>query len=229
MAYGTFVRVFVAAALFAAGLVGWRLVGFRSWEWHQQLVLEVETPRGIVSGGSVVAVKAGTAPKWLPGEGAGGMGSQTEGEASFLEIAPGRYLFALLGGETDRALTTFFPEPAPNTFERASRLQTMRETREVSRDRYPLLVTFADIGDPRSVKKVDPDNLAVAFGPGVTLKRITLEITDEGVTLGKVEKVLEWLTWPREKFLAAGSGSNPVQLSVDGGYLALGRDRFRSE
>ena len=58
----------------------------------------------------------------------------------------------------------------------------------------PLLVTFTDIKDPTTVKKVDPDNLAATFGPGVSLKSITLEITDETVTEGKVEKIFVW--WP---------------------------------
>lgn len=183
----------IAAVLTAAPLSGCDFLGFKSWEWRQKLVLEVETPDGIVSGGSVVAVQAGTTPKWLPGEGAGGMGSTTEGEASFVEIAPGRYLFALLGNERELALTTFFPASAPNTFERAEHLETLRATKELPRERYPLLVTFTDISDPTTVRRVDPDNLAAAFGPGVTLKRLTLTITDEPVTEGEVEKVLGWL------------------------------------
>lgn len=43
------------------------------------------------------------------------------------------------------------------------------------------------------MRKVDPANLAAAFGPGVSLKRVMLEITDEAVTEGEVEKVLDWL------------------------------------
>ncbi|MCA9468988.1 MAG: hypothetical protein KC643_26590, partial [Nitrospira sp.] len=47
-----------------------------------------------------------------------------------------------------------------------------------------------DLTDPKTVQKVDPENLAATFGPGVELKRITLEITDEPVTEGKVESLL---------------------------------------
>ncbi|MDR4496279.1 MAG: hypothetical protein R3B74_18050 [Nitrospirales bacterium] len=43
------------------------------------------------------------------------------------------------------------------------------------------------------MKKVDLDDLAATFGPGVALKRIMLEITDEPVTEGKIEQVLGWL------------------------------------
>lgn len=185
----------VGGALLAIGATGWQALGFKNWQWHQKLVLEVETPTGSVSGGSVVAVKAGTTPKWLPGEGAGGMGGKTIGEASFVEIAPGKYLFALLGNELDRTLTIFLPE-VTDTKDKAAKLETLRETRDVPRKRYPLLVTFLDVADPRTARKVDPDDLATSFGPGVVLKHIALEITNEDVTKGRVTRILPWLASP---------------------------------
>ncbi|MBN9219438.1 MAG: hypothetical protein J0I79_15955 [Mesorhizobium sp.] len=185
----------LAAALLAIGAASWQALGFKNWEWHQKLTLEVETPTGTVSGGSVVAVNAGTTPKWLPGEGAGGIGGKTTGEAAFVEVAPGKYLFALLGNELDRALTIFLPEIA-DTKDKAAQLETLRETRDVPRKEYPLLVTFLDAADPRTVQKVDPDNLAASFGAGVALKRVTLEITNEKVTEGRIGRLLAWLNSP---------------------------------
>lgn len=58
---------------------------------------------------------------------------------------------------------------------------------------YPMLVTFGDLKDPKSVKEVKPDDLAATFGSGTSLKSITLEITDEPVTEGVVEKVVPWV------------------------------------
>lgn len=60
------------------------------------------------------------------------------------------------------------------------------------RPAYPMLVTFADEADPRSVTLVDPDDLAASFGEGVSLKRLTAELTDDEVTMG-IEKRLIWL------------------------------------
>ena len=178
-----------------AGPSGCDFLGFKTWEWRQRLTLHVETPHGVVSGGSVVGIEVGSSPNWAPGTGAGGMsGRVAAGEASFVEIAPGRYLFALLGNGAEQIpYYTFFPADDKDRERQATELETMRGTREVPRDRWPLLVTFTDIDDPASVLKVDPDNLAASFGPGVALKRITLEITDENVTKGKVETVLGWL------------------------------------
>lgn len=192
MARSTFVRLFALAALVVGGVAVWTHLGFRNWEWRQRLVIELETPNGLVSGGSVVAVQARSSPKWLPFSGAGGMQSATTGEASIIEVRPGQYLFALLGNERELALTLFFPESAPSTAERAKLLETLRETREVPRTRYPLLVTFIDINDPKTIQRVDPDNLAAVFGPAVSMKRVTLEITDENVTGSEIEKLLPW-------------------------------------
>ena len=51
-----------------------------------------------------------------------------------------------------------------------------------------------DPDDPASVKRVDPDDLAASFGPGVSLRKITLTITDEPATDGKVRELLGWLS-----------------------------------
>ena len=56
----------------------------------------------------------------------------------------------------------------------------------------PLLVRFRDINDPKTVERVDPNDLAASFGPGVYLKRATVEITRDPVTTGIVKR-LSWL------------------------------------
>ena len=61
---------------------------------------------------------------------------------------------------------------------------------------YPMLVFFRDITDPKSVEKIDPDNMGAALGSGVALRRITVQLTDDDVTTG-IEKVLPW--WSRHR------------------------------
>lgn len=70
----------------------------------------------------------------------------------------------------------------------------------------PKLVTFTDMNDPKSVTlaqewtrgdrnmTLKADHMEELFGQGVKLKDITLEITDEPVTWGVVDK---WLLWMR--------------------------------
>ena len=54
-----------------------------------------------------------------------------------------------------------------------------------------MLVTFDDVSKPESVVEVDPEDLAAVFGEGVRLQAVTLEITEEEVTEGRVEGRVE--------------------------------------
>lgn len=56
-----------------------------------------------------------------------------------------------------------------------------------------MLVTFDDITKPETVRRVNPADLAAVFGEGVRVKAVTLEITGEAVTEGRVEGVLGWM------------------------------------
>ena len=187
----------VAVVLCAIGMSGCEWLGFPEWEWRQKVTVEVATPAGPISASSVMAVKCGSSPKWAPGAGAGGMGCQVRGEAVPVEIAPGNVLFALLKaapGSTNYpakvAYHVFFPNRELTTVEeRGDQLaRGIQGVQPLPKKNYPLLVTFTDITDPKTVQQVDPENLAATFGPGVSLKRITLEITDEPVTAGRIEK-----------------------------------------
>jgi hypothetical protein len=52
-------------------------------------------------------------------------------------------------------------------------------------------VRFRDISDPLSAEMVAPDNLAAAFGPGVAMGRMTLQMVDEPVT-NEIPRRLPW-------------------------------------
>jgi hypothetical protein len=178
------------------------LTGCERYAWNQKLTVTVETPEGEVSASSVSAVS--WRKHWIQTDGMGWSYDLT-GEAMVVEVTPGRYLFALLKG----AGTTEYmgSVAAASIAGREGRVIDGALFREVQggRDRaagvitvpevqYPMLVTFADIADPASVKLVDPADLAASFGPGVRLKSVTLEVTDEAVTEGRVEEVLGWLS-----------------------------------
>lgn len=74
----------------------------------------------------------------------------------------------------------------------AARLTAMRGAHAIALSDLPDLVTFADINDPASVIKVDPNNLEPTLGKGISWNEIVLEITDEPVTKG-IETKLPWL------------------------------------
>ncbi len=173
--------------------------GLSFWSWRQKLTLIVETPNGVVTASSVVGnfITVTDGPFVLPD--ASGATGQITGEAVVLEVSPGNYLFALLKGEKhfgdagQQAYYAFDKDVVKKLRRIGLASFKPRAKADLPQKAYPLLVTFTDINDPASVKKVDPNNLAASFGAGYTLKSITLEIADEKVTTGVVEGVLPCL------------------------------------
>jgi len=187
---------FVAVAV----LPGCDMFGFHDWHWNQKLTVSVMTPEGMKSGSSVVSVSVYDTPSWWGlGDFRGAGSSSLSGEAVTVDLGNGRYLFALLTNYShETARETFIPkEEQPRTKAEViavyDRLEEMRGSRELAPEHYPLLVTFDDINEPASVRRVDPGNMSASFGPGYLLNAVNISITDEPVTNAVVEGVLGWL------------------------------------
>lgn len=186
--------------------------------YRYRLTVEVDTPEGLKAGSSVIEVR--TSAMHLGGIG-GGAGANARGEAVTVDLGARGLLFALLGSEVNEGwaagiMPTFAKRPTSPTGnqddEIAGQLENMLANKglivlpryypadaDVSgpppdkpQSDYPLLVRFGDIKDPKSVALVDPDDLAKSLGPGVKLRRITVQLTDDEVTMG-IEKRLGWL------------------------------------
>lgn len=136
------------------------------------------------------------------------------GEAVEVDLGGGRTLYALLADrDNSQSTVQMWPEHLFEDLssERSERVRMLRDIasnegaeRVVPRFRpaisssrepmgqYPMLVRFRDRNDPTSLEEVDPDALDRAFGPGVTLKAIKVQITDEAVTTG-IKTRLDWL------------------------------------
>ena len=167
-----------------------------------KLALEVETPEGLKTGASVIELRAADGPRSLAGLGAGHSGVVAQrGEAVAVDLGQRGVLFALLSADGNRKKSlqeidfvfAAFPREGRQAYDEIMRgLAKSKPKTQIPLDILPMLVRFRDIADPKSVERVDPNNLAAAFGPGVTLKRATLEITDQPITTG-IEKRLGWL------------------------------------
>lgn len=185
---------------------------FDKYVVRQKVELSVQTPIGEKTTSSVEEISY--TPPLLKGPAAGFDNATItrRGEAVVLEVAPGRYLFALLSDNRD-PWNVFFPGEAPQAT--VEKFKTMTgATRELPSSQYPLLVTFDDINDPASVKRVDPANLETTFGPGYRLNGITLSLTKEPVTEGEVEKVLGWLgPYPEPKLSPQTGGTTDIPFS----------------
>jgi hypothetical protein len=167
-----------------------------------RMVVTVETPEGPRSADAVCEV-AGIEVVH-PVYGPGGSKTKLTGEALELQI-PGRgSLLALVtlahptGGQDDlafMAIKTLDPAYSGDRFESAERLADApldAAPREVPPPLYPLLLRMAGGDSVDSLELVDPRNLGQAFGAGVLLSSITVELSDLPVTLG-IERRLAWL------------------------------------
>lgn len=136
------------------------------------------------------------------------------GEAVEVDLGGGRSLYALLvDEENDGGTVKLWPEHlfGDLSSERSERVRMIRDIASdkgaervvprfdppISNSRepmvqYPLLVRFRDRSEPTSLEAVGPEALDRSFGPGVTLKAIKVQITDEPVTTG-IKNRLNWL------------------------------------
>lgn len=115
------------------------------------------------------------------------------------ETGPNHYLLLRLYGMS--------PSPGRDTDFRVDvrRLASMRGARPIAASDLPDLVTFADIDDPATVIRVDPNNLEATLGKGISWNEITLEITDEPITKG-IKQKLSWLSdYARDNLKLSGA------------------------
>jgi hypothetical protein len=194
----------LASATGACGLGGERFPRYR-----YRLTVEVDTPEGVRRGGSVIEVDLGrTGARSLPVGKA--LQYDIHGEAVTVDLGTRGTMFALLesSDSKDWAFWNMFsllpPQRAVKDYhaEQVERMLAITGTHDLPRwnmvgphrfDNYPMLVRFADIDDPKTVQRVDPGNMAATFGPGVRLRRITLERTTDPRGPDQIEERLKWL------------------------------------
>lgn len=133
------------------------------------LRLADETPGGSIIRGEALALETPTGPVFLLLQAPKGQDDLKSG------------VLGALAPEVSRKET-------PYSWAAASQLARLGDGHakgDLARDRWPLMVRFRDLADPRTVELVDPG------AAGVT--RIALETTLDRVTLG-IEKRLAWLS-----------------------------------
>lgn len=209
----------------AALLSGCGLFGGNSYRY--KIAAEVDTPEGMKTGFAVHETTVHKSSVDL-GELSPKQSSNTRGEAVAVDLPGAQTLFVLVPGEgavinaltqndtgawIDKAMQILDGDiPAGPQNIRFSKPENYNKSKE-----YPLLVRFRDINDPKSVELVQPDDLAASFGAGVKLRRLTVEVTDEDVTVGIRER-LEWLSkealprevGPRLERLPSGGTTRPT-------------------
>ena len=84
---------------------------------------------------------------------------------------------------------------------------------QLAPDEMPMMVTFRNLSDPKSVLEADPSDLSKTFGPGVSLDSVIVETTDDSVTWGKVYTALPWLKNIGDRMLDGRFGTSTNETS----------------
>ena len=178
----------------------------KSISLRQKMTVEINTPEGVKVGSSVVEIKlTDTRGRFSFPEASGVMANYT-GEAAVVEVQPGKYLFALL--KNYPSLIALSHQRGQDVMDLAQSLQRSANSvlTTIGPSRYPTLVTFSDLKNSTTVEEVQPDRLAVVFGPDVTIRSITLSFTSDDITKGVVEALLPWLGPDQQRRLGPATG-----------------------
>lgn len=199
-------------------------------KWHYRMTVTVETPEGLKSGSAVREV--GYATGWGPFP-EQGPHITYRGEAVVVDLGKYGVLFALNWGGvnsreygSDVLLVTLPPLDKQGRHELSPRRVPPKGKRVVlTSDKYPIFVRFRDLRDPTTIENVTDRSSrkdwrldGEKFGEGVKLKQITIEVTDDPLTHGVVNKWLPWL-YDRSKTPAQNrqaAGDIRVEKSLKG-------------
>lgn len=164
-------------------------------EIRYRLTLEVDTPEGVKTGSSVWRQLV----IWDDGPLAGlngGVGNRTsiQGEAVTVDLGERGWLFCMMTHDMSRRgsldadflLGAVFPGGTDNWEVWFRQIKTMTARTSLPHDvplqALPLLARFRDPNLPLEVEGADPQHLDQVFGPGVSLTRATIQITDAPVS-----------------------------------------------
>lgn len=188
-----------------------------SGTWRYKLTVAVETPEGVKTGSAVREVRASGNTKIFPEQAP--VSFKVTGEAVVVDLGARGQVFALLKtykhgiDGAHYIVPDAFPNPDMDMTGWGgyySRLEA--GPIELKQSLYPMFVHFRDAADPKTVENLleyercsdergvsrgtvclKNDRFGEAFGEGVTLKSVTIEMTKEPVTTGGVERYLSWL------------------------------------
>jgi hypothetical protein len=192
-----------------------------------RLAIEVETPEGVKSAAGVMSVH--------PDRGYSRRGyTATHGDAIFADLGGGRNLVVLMAHPDKTIDLDGINYVALRGYKAAGRnpsfndMGRMTGAVPVTGALSPILVTFADPGDPATMRNVAPDGLEAAFGKGFRLHGVTAEVVPNGlwpldfggplgepVTRG-IEAKLPWLKGPDTAAASALRAAGlPVGEAID--------------
>ncbi|MDA9543564.1 hypothetical protein ACM43_03170 [Bradyrhizobium sp. CCBAU 45321] len=211
-------------------LVGGDQIRINRPDHKYRLTVEVTTPAGIKTGSAILAV--------VPDRNYNRSGrTTTRGEAVFVDLGQGKNIVVLLahqqGAKLDLDDINYVALRAYGAA-RGSRVSFKDMSRQtgivpVQGELIPVLVSFADLRDPKTARRVGSDKAEAILGEGYAIRGFSAEVVpngfwpiDFGGALGEpvtrgLEAKLPWLAAPGE---TAATALRAAGLPVEGGLDA---------
>lgn len=198
-----------------------------------RLTVAVDTPEGDKSASGILSVRPNRS---YGGTGTGNSLPQTKGDALMIDLGGGRNLVALLAYGDDGSNfddPSFLPTRLLGAKDRRVGFRDVKNLAgapalAVPEQQRPVFIAFADAADPKSARRINPDELEAAFGRGYRLRALSLDIVangfwpiDFGGALGEpvtrgIERKLPWLTSPG----GAATALQAAGLKVGDGFAS---------
>jgi len=175
------------------------------YSWNQEMTLVIETDEGTFSGSSVVKViweknsPRINGPSWIP---------KIIGEMPFVELPGERYFFLLTkNGFRNLPERFLLGDGWKNNSVGAESPENNKLVMSPNDERFPYLITFANINDPKTIRFALLDNVS-----------LTVEKTTQQVTSAQILQKLPWLSeLPRKSVRSMPT----IFTTPSGGYAAL--------
>ena len=238
--------IIILLSITVIGIGGW--LGFKAWwnesyptgTWRYKMTVFVETPEGIKTGSAVREVTISKGVSLTPESTAVKL---VRGEAVVVDLGQRGTLFAVMrdGSSSDHTYNIVFnafPFPGETTAEGVRYYSHLKPGTKATLElkSHPLMVTFKDINDPKTVEivyaaerywdgkdqyRVKENNFEKLFDKGVKLKEVTIEITDEPIDY-KLEKFLSWIS----SDLVNLDGTKTISSNEPSNYLNMSNFRI---
>ncbi len=125
--------------------------------------------------------------------------AHSEGEATYIRLSSGKYVFALLKGKNygwiENPSGVLWKAYGIESTGKPADIDALRdhsETISLGIESLPFIVTFSNISDPNTVMVLDPENMEGRLGLGVEFAFANICVTSESITKS-IDRVLPWL------------------------------------
>jgi hypothetical protein len=200
------------------------------YSWKYKTTIIIDTPEGEKSGSAVREMTFSMSPCARREVEPCRAEVSTKGEAVVIDLGKRGIVFSTMTDSSYYAVFDLFPGPPGETIAGVKYYSSLKNAKASLNQspfptypttQYPMMVTFKDMKDPKTVVAVDRANLETEFGTGVKIRDVIIEMTDEDVTR-EISKHLVWLDSLNGGYLHGGFTSRDSPMGLYGGNFKLG-------